>query len=121
MKDFDSPILYIYIPQLIINSDHMSIFKLIPAVNIPSTSLWTGGVETAVVVMVVSGSSGVVWTCSMVLKAVKASVATGLPDPSPGGLSFRRCCRFSRLLTLVSQLPDRYNYHDNHVPTTVCK
>lgn len=93
---------------------------MINRVNIPSTSLWTGGVET-VVLMVVSGSSGAVWTSSRVLMALEAAAATGLPDPSPGALSFRRCCRFSRLLTLVSQVPDGYSYHDNHVLTTVCK
>lgn len=54
-----------------------------------------------------SGSSGAVWTCSMVLMALEVAVGSGLADPSPGVLSFRRCWRFSPLLTLVSQVPDR--------------
>lgn len=107
------PLLYIH---LLCN------IKMITAVNIPSTSLWIGGVET-VVVMVVSGSSGVIWTSSRVLMALEAVVATGLPDPSPGALSFCRCCRFSRLLTLVSQEPDRLPWQScsDHCMQINCK
>ncbi len=93
--------------------------KMITAVNIPSTSLWIGGVET----VVVSGSSGAVWTSSRVQMALEASVATGLPDPSSGSLSFRRCCRFSRLLTLVSQEPERLPWQScsDHCMQINCK